>query len=244
MMLEFGACPQCKLDLSAERKNIKPLVCNHCGFTSSNDELVTKQYEKQIIFAFSGLAIFVVAAFIQLMNWDQHSLGILPITLKETIGMASPSDYEAKAAMCMDLKKWDCVEASYIETAKKDVQLSKRTGDFQMKRSKFAEAARSYYPLFQSGVAQDIEVSYSYAKALAATGQVDEAVSYFDAILAARPETLQITVVNNYVKLLMEHQRFDQAKVLISKIRKNSGPAGESFMDDELKKIKELASRD
>jgi tetratricopeptide (TPR) repeat protein len=244
MMLEFGACPQCKLDISPERKAIKPLVCEHCGFTSGNDEIVKNEIEKKNIYAFIGLSVFVVAAYIQLMNWDKHTLNIIPIAVKETIGAAGPSDYEAKAQICMDLKKWDCVEYSYIQTAKADPTLWKRAGDFQMKRAKYAEAARSYYPLFQSGTPQDIEVSYSYAKALAAIGQVDEAVSYFDAILAARPDTLQVTVVQNYVKLLMEHQRYDQAKVLISKIRNNSGPAGEAFMEDEFTKIKELASRD
>ena len=115
-----------------------------------------------------------------------------------------------------------------------------------MKRAKYAEAARSYYPLFQNGTPQDIEVSYNYAKALAQIGQVDEAISYFDAILAARPDVLQVTVVQNYVKLLMAHQRYDQAKVLISKVRGSSGPAGEQFMDEEFTKIKGLttASRD
>ncbi len=145
----------------------------------------------------------------------------------------------------MDLKKWDCVEAAYLETAKHDVQLFKRAGDFQMKREKYAEAARSYYPLFQDGKVQDIEVSQlQLRKSSCSHRSGDEAVSYFDAILAARPDTLQVTVVQKYVKLLMQHQRYDQAKVLISKIRKDSGPAGEAFMEDEFTQIKQLASRD
>jgi len=247
MMMEFGACPRCKLDISAERKAVKPTICNHCGYTSSpNDQIVQNDIEKKNIIAFVALSVFVVAAHIQLSNWDTHSLNIIPIAVKETIGLSSASDSEAKAQICVDLKKWDCVEAAYIDTAKYDPSLWKRAGDFQMKRAKYAEAARSYYPLFQSGAPRDIEVSYNYAKALAQTGQVDEAVSYFDAILAARPETLQITVVQNYVKLLMDHQRYDQARVLISKVRKESGPAGEAFMNDEFSRIKELttASRD
>lgn len=34
-MMAFGACPQCKLDISEERKKQSPVVCNHCGFTGS-----------------------------------------------------------------------------------------------------------------------------------------------------------------------------------------------------------------
>lgn len=245
-MLEFGSCPRCKLDIAPERKLAKPVICNHCGYTSGNDQIVHDEIEKKNIVAFSILSAFVIAAHIQLLNWDSHSLNIIPIAAKEMVGLSSAADHEAKAAICMDLKKWDCVEASYIETAKVDPSLWRRAGDFQMKRAKYAEAARSYYPLFQSGEAQDIEVSYNYAKALAKIGQVDEAVAYFDAILAARPDVLQVTVVQNYVKLLMDHQRYDQAKVLISKVRQSSGPAGDSFMNEEFDKIKEMttASRD
>lgn len=242
-MLEFGACPQCKLDISPERKKIMPIICNHCGYTSGNNDKLENEIQKKTITAFIAVSIFVVAAHIQLSNWDKYSLSIIPLVVKETIGADGPSDFEAKAEMCMELKKWDCVETSYLKAASHDPALLRRAGDFQMKRQKWNPAAQSYYKFFQAGQ-QNLEVSYSYAKALAKLGQVDDAVKYFDQVLAAKPETLQVTVVQNYVKLLMDAQRFDQAKVLISKIRKESGPAGESFMEDEFKKIKELASRD
>ncbi len=242
-MLEFGACPQCKLDISAQRKAIMPVICDHCGYTSGNDQKVENEIQKKTIFAFVAVSIFVVAAHIQLANWDNQSLNIIPIVVKETMGTSTPADFEAKAEMCMQLKKWDCVETEYLKAAAVDPVKFQRAGDFQMKRAKYNPAAQSYYKFFQAGQ-QSLDVSYNYAKALAKLGQVDDAVKYFDQVLAARPETLQVTVVQNYVKLLMDAQRFEQAKVLISKIRKESGPAGESFMDDEFTKIKELASRD
>lgn len=244
-MLEFGACPQCKLDIAPERKKAVPMICNHCGFTSTNDEIVQAQIEKKTIISFVVVSVFVLAAHILLSHWDKHALGIIPIFVKESIGAVSQADLEAKAEICLDLKYWDCLEDVYVKTAKNDPKLWQRAGDFFMKRGKYAEAARAYYPLFQLG-AQDLDVSYRYAQALAKTGQVDEAVGYFEGILAARPEMLQVTVVQNYVKLLMENQRYDQAKVLINKIRKQSGVTGEMFMEEELKKIQELttASRD
>lgn len=240
-MLEFGACPQCKLDISEDRKRAIPFICNHCGFTSSNDQKVQDEIEKRNIWAFLGISVFVVAAHIQLANWDSHSLSIIPIAVKETIGGMSSADWEKKSEICMDLKKWDCVEASYVEVAKTEPTQWQRAGDFQMKRAHWNQAAQSYYSFFQKG-GENLDVSYNYAKALAKLGQVDQAVQYFDQVLAAKPEVLQITVVTNYVQLLMEHQRYDQAKVLISKVRKDSGPAGESFMDEEFKKIKDLTT--
>lgn len=240
-MLEFGACPQCKLDISEERKRLVPFICNHCGFTSSNDDKVQSQIEKRNIVVFSLIGAFIIAAHIQLANWDRHSIGILPIAIKETIGGMNSQDWEAKAEMCMDLKKWDCVEAAYVKVAQSEPTQWQRAGDFQMKRAHWNQAAHSYYSFFQNG-GESLDVSYNYARALAKLGKVDEAVQYFDQVLAAKPDVLQVTVVTNYVQLLMDHQRYDQAKVLISKVRAKSGPAGESFMDDEFKKIKDMTT--
>ena len=106
-----------------------------------------------------------------------------------------------------------------------------------MKRAKYNEAAQSFYKFFQKG-GNDLEASYSYAKALAQLGQVDEATKYFEQVLAARPDVLQVTVVQNYVKLLVEHKRYDQGLKLIKDIR-SKGPEYTSFMDAEFKTIQQ-----
>ena len=240
-MLEFGACPRCRLDVSEDRKKKSPLICNHCGYTSTTDNKSEEWVEKRSIVWFAFISVFVVAAHIQLANWDRHALAIIPLTVKQWVGMDSSADWEAKAALCFDLKKWDCVESEYIKTAKLDSSLWLRTADLQMKRAKYNEAAQSYYQFFTNG-GESVEASYNYAKALAHEGQVDEAIKYFDQVLAARPDVLQVTVAQSYVKLLMDHQRYDQAKVLIAQIRKDAGATGELFMDEEFQKIHELTT--
>jgi tetratricopeptide (TPR) repeat protein len=157
------------------------------------------------------------------------------------VGSHGVADAEAKAEICMDLKKWDCVETEYLTIAQSNPPQYIRAGGFQMKRAKYNEAAQSYYKFFQSG-GQGLEASYNYAKALAELGQVDEAVKYFDQVLAAKPDTLQVTVVTNYVKLLMKHQRYDQAKVLIQKVRTEAGPTAESFMTAEFNEIQQMTT--
>lgn len=245
-MLEFGACPQCKLDISEERKKQTPMICNHCGYTHSTGKTgnVVKDGERRTTQLFCGIAVFIVASYIQMSNWDSHSLEIIPLKAKETLGMKSVEDSNRLAEICLELKKWDCTEAEYLTVAKQDPTQVLRLANFQMKRGKFNEAAQTFYSFFQAG-GQDLEASYSYAKALTKLGEVDEAVKYFDQVLAARPDVRQVTVVQNYVKLLMEHQRYDQAKALIVGIRKQD-PTADMFMESEFKEIKELttASRD
>ncbi|MBX3022716.1 MAG: hypothetical protein KF799_13670 [Bdellovibrionales bacterium] len=241
-MLEFGACPLCKQDISPERKKLSPVICNHCGFTFSKDSLKTaNDVESKSIKIMVAISVVVSACYIQISHWDKAWLEIVPLALKETIGMSSPSDIEQKAGICFEQMKWDCVEAQYGKAAQNDPALWERAAGFQMKRAKYNEAAQSYYKFFQSG-GVNLESQYNYAKALAQLGQVDEAVKYFDQVLAAKPDVLQITVVQNYVKLLMDHQRFDQAKLLISKVRKDGGPAAESFMETEYKQITQVTT--
>ena len=239
--MAFGACPQCKLDIAPERKTQRPVVCNHCGCTVSNSEtLLDAEGEKKTIIAFGAILIFILASFIQLMNWDNYSLEIIPLKLKETLGMRSPADLERTAEICFELKKWDCVESNYSARAQTDSTQLPRLGAFQMKRAKYNEAAQTFYSFFQKG-GSSLEASYNYAKSLAQLGQVDEAIKYFDQVLAAKPDVLQVTVVQNYVKLLMEHRRFEQAKKLITDIRKTS-PESASFMDTEFKKIQDVTT--
>src|SRR5262249_49366836 len=88
----------------------------------------------------------------------------------------------------------------------------------------------------------DLEGSYMFAKALGQVGMVDEASKYYDYVLGQKPDVLQVTVVQNYVKLLMEANRLDQAQKLIEGVRKQS-EASAYFMEDEFKKIKEAHSR-
>jgi tetratricopeptide (TPR) repeat protein len=245
-MLEFGACPCCKLDISPERKALKPVVCNHCGFTvSSNQKKAQAEVDRKSITYMLVISAFFVASYIQISNWDKAWLSIVPLGAKQTVGLMSKADWEDKAQICLDLKKYDCTEEAYNKVAVSEPTQWNRAAHFDMQRAKYNEAAQSYYKFFQSG-GQDLEASYNYAKALAQLGQVEEATKYFDQVLAARPDVLQVTVVQNYVKLLMDHQRYDQAKVLIAKIRKDGGETAGSFMEPEFKKIQEMttASRD
>jgi tetratricopeptide (TPR) repeat protein len=196
--------------------------------------------ERRTITIFAGVLAFLCLSFMLVMNWDIHSLAVIPLKIKETVGASNPADIERMGEICMDLKKWDCVESNYSQAAAHDPQQLTRLGQFQMKRAKWQAAAQTYYRFFQSG-GQDLDASYNYAKALSQLGEVDEAVKYFDMVLAAKPDVRQVTVVQNYVKLLMDHQRYDQARALIQGIRKQ-GPDSSLFMETEYKKIQDMAT--
>lgn len=234
--MQFGACPRCKQDISQNRKQHSPVICNRCGLVySENADSIENQVETYSIIYFGLISAFVIAAYMQVMTWDRHSLSIIPIKAKELLGSTSPSDWEQKAEICLDLKKYDCVENQYSNSAKVDAKLYSRLGLFQLQRMKFEDAAQSFKSYFNNGF-ENPQAAYSYAQALLKTGQIEEAAKYFEIVLNSRPDVVQITVVEKYVRMLIEHNRLVEAKKLIEEIRLNRGQ-DESFMESEMRQI-------
>lgn len=186
------------------------------------------------------LASVFIATIIQISTWDKYSLDVIPLLLKDMVGMTSAQDWEDKAKMCWDLKKWDCVEKEYTKAAQVDRDKYVRLGLYQMRRLKFEPAARSLSVYFKNG-GEDLEAATAYAKALAELNQFDESSKYFNLVLQSRPEMLQVPVVVEFVKLLMKNEKFQHARRLIEDVRKQN-PAGSQFMDSEYKQIKKLVT--
>jgi tetratricopeptide (TPR) repeat protein len=183
-------------------------------------------------------AVVIVLGFMQVVSWGGHAIEVLPLQAARLIGLDSLAANEHLARICLDLKKYECVERSYKRLAfagTPDGFL--RLGKFQNSRLEYAAAAESFRQFFARG-GRDLEASYGYARALGEIGRVDEASRYYDHVLAAKPDVLQITVVHNYVKALVDHGRLDQALKVISTIRRR-GQSVSSFMDSEYKDIKQ-----
>src|SRR6202042_3366331 len=125
---------------------------------------------------------------------------------KDLIGSSSNEDLEQMASICLERKKLDCVERAYSRLGERDQTQLLRLGKFEMSRGHYNEAVNTYRTFFTKG-GIDLEASYNFARALGQVGMVDEAAKYYDYVLGAKPDVLQVTVIHNYVKLLMEAHR-------------------------------------
>ncbi len=239
MSLQFGTCPRCQQDISPERRASSVIVCDHCGFVISNSEDdYSDNTDKKFIRLALIIAFVLIAGFLQLATWDSHFAEVIPLQLKEIAGASSNDDLERMASICLERRKFDCVEKEYSKLGDRDLKNLLRLGKFQMSRAHYNEAVNTYRNFFAKG-GVDLDGSYMFAKALGQVGMVDEAAKYYDYVLGAKPDVLQVTVVQSYVKLLMEAHRLDQAKKLIEEVRHKSETSA-YFMEDEYKKIQEL----
>lgn len=243
MVSSFGTCPRCQSELSESRKSGTPVVCQACGFTPN---LVEKQFVNKLENSFIKRAILLSAillgSLMQAASWDQYALEIIPLKVKQFTGMANREDLNQIAKICLAKFKFDCVETAYAQMADQgDNESLAELGKFQVRRGKIREANSTLASYFSHG-GLDLEASYQFARVLSQVGQVDKAAQYFDQVLAAKPDTLQVTVTQNYVKMLINNGRGDQAKKLIESVRKTSTSAS-LFMDEEFKSLNH-ASRD
>lgn len=232
-----GFCPQCHSDVLPERLSNEPIVCQECGYTNNkNDYLQDRKLEKSFIKVAIGISILIVVSFIQMAIWDRYAIEIVYLQTIDAIGFTDEADLQKIATICEERRRHSCVEeALYGSAIRGNMESWAKLGKFQMKREKFSAAADSFKHYFALG-GLDLEASYQYARSLGATGQVDQAVAYYDQVLKAKPETLQVTVTQNYVKLLLNNGRADQARTLIDGIRKSS-PSAALFMEAEFQTL-------
>lgn len=235
--MQFGMCGRCQTEIPEDRLSQRPVVCPTCGFSHNPQEIKAEiQFERRFIKLAVGLAIAMVAGFVQTATWDKFALEIIPLKMKSAIGMANSTDLNRIVQICVERRRYDCAENAYADLAAQgNVEAIADLGKFQVRRGRTQYALQSFTEYFNRG-GLDLEASYQYAKVLGAVGQTDKSVTYFETVLKGRPETLQVTVTQNYVRMLMNNGRRDQALKLIQGIRKTS-PTANMFMQDEFKSL-------
>ncbi len=181
-------------------------VCK-CGWSlSENNEGLS---QKPIIMSLFFIATFIAAALFHLFQWGEHSFSILF------------ANNENKVKICMDLKKYDCVENSYFGIFKEtgDLDSLEELAEIQFKREKYADSEKSYQMYFAKG-GESYKAAYYYAHSLAKNNQIDSAIKYFDSILRSKPKVLMVTVVESYLEILVSHDKMGKAKEVISWVEK------------------------
>ncbi|MBX7231915.1 MAG: hypothetical protein K1X29_07490 [Bdellovibrionales bacterium] len=240
-MLQFGVCPRCQEQIDSERLGFNPVICSQCGFTDNATDIREDiRFEKRFIKVAILVAFLFTVGLLQSASWDKFALSIIPLKIKQMTHTASMEDLTQIIGICKERLKHECVESSLSQMAEKgNLEALAELGKYQMKLKKTKLATQSFNHYFKQG-GLDLEASYQFAKALGELGEVDLASNYYDQVLKARPEALQITVTQNYVKMLVNNKRNDQALNLIKTVR-SSSPSASLFMEDEYKTLVQAA---
>ena len=192
------ACPIC--GKTAEKVG-KTLICK-CGWSYSKK---TEASENTVIVGMLLVFVLSAGALFHFFQWGSYGFSIL---------FSGPS---SKIKICRDLKKYDCVEKNYEKLfhSTADLAFLEELGELQFKREKF-DSAKKTYSLYFSKKGQSYKAGYYYAHSLVKTGDVENAIKYFDSILRSKPHTLMVTIMESYLDVLVSNNRINKAREILS----------------------------
>jgi len=229
-------CPRCAQNIAPERFAQDVIVCNHCGFTADTVAHKTEsEIERQYIRAALCAGILIVAAFIQLVEWDQYFFSIIPLKMKQMTGLASSEDLRKIVGICEVRFHHACVEKALAQLSEKEpnnADVMFDLGEIRRKTGHTAEAAEAYQAHFARG-GNSPDAAYELARIMEFNGQYDQAQNYYTRALMAKPEVLQVTVIQAYVNMLMKLGKNNDARAVIADVRRKNGPSAQYFMAKE-----------
>ena len=195
-------CPRCG---SQTQKVSDTLICK-CGWTYSKKKEAS---QSSVIIGMILVFTLLAGSLFHFFQWGSHGFDIV---------FSGPSE---KIKICMNLKKYDCVEKNYEILFKNtgDLNFLEELAELQFKREKFVEAGKTYH-LYFSKKGRSYKAAYYYAHSLAKTGDIESAIQYFDSILRSKPHVLMVTIMESYLEVLVSHNRMAKAKEILSWVNK------------------------
>ncbi len=172
------------------------------------------------------MLIFSVVLFAFLFHvsqWGSDSIRIVYLKAATTLGWASSDDWSSLARVCEERIKPGCLESALKGKANNSRLVSDyvRLGDFQRVQKRHAEALLSYNTgLMIDATTVDPKLFYGIARSYESTGETEKALAYYAKAIEIKPEVIQVTVTESYVKLLKRLGREDQAKEVLTEVRK------------------------
>ena len=179
----------------------------------------------------------------QLVIWRGHAFEIIPLKIKQTLGVASSSDLKSIAAICDDRQKWGCEIQALAQLFAKS-QRGKPDHNFsylaqlakvQAKHGQPQEARQNYDIYFQLGGRSDT-VRLHYANLLAKLGDRIQANREFSYLIYRPNRKPQFEVAREYVHFLIKYHDYPTALAVIRKYR-SYGTVASMFMNREWVKI-------
>jgi tetratricopeptide (TPR) repeat protein len=236
-------CSRCRMVIPPERSFDSTVVCPHCGHVASPNESKANRYlNSRFRQTAIGLSLLMVVLFVHAVTWDTYFFQVIPLKAKQLVNLASADELGELAVICQKRLNPSCTEKALREASEKqpqDTALLFQLGKTQSQMGLFQQAADTFDRYFQME-GREIEAAYFYAKTLEALNRLEDAATYYEFILEKRPEILQVTVTQNYVRLLKKMEQYQRAITLIQSIRRK-GSSAAYFLEAELRQLQVLA---
>jgi len=185
---------------------------------------------KPFIYVVIGLSVFMILAFIHIINWDRHSFAVIPLKIKYALGLSNQSNYRELAKICIERMKYNCAESalSVLAESSNRVEDLIQLGDLRRKIGIPQAAVLAYEDALKLAMKESsnkelAEVHYGLAASFQSLQLSADAIRHYDFAIQAKPEVLQITVTNNYIRYLKQLGLADHIKRVVAEAKKRGG---------------------
>lgn len=233
-------CPRCQAMIHREDL----LVCKDCGWMPENKQMLVENHiQRQSLLAFILITVTSCVLFVHSSTWDQHSLSIIPAKVSQILGLANQNQLIDIAEMCHDRMMSSCEEDalnSALQKSPNNLVIIERLANLKELMKKDREASFLYKKYFALG-GMDARAAYKYANILTHLKNYDSAEKYYVTAIEQKPDVLQVSVNEAYVKMLMKTQQLKKAIAHIKKLREQGAP--EYFLAHEYRLIESRLGR-
>ncbi len=185
------------------------------------------------------IGFFMFAALLHMMQWNQHSIAIIPLKAKQIMNSATSDELYQVAQICGDRNKWECRKVALWQSYLKDPSNEKSAielGKEHVQRKQYVEALR-IYSLYFKNKGKDLEARYKMAVSLSELSRFKEAQVHFAFLLKHNKDKVsQPQYVRTYVHYLIMNRQYLAAKNLITQTRRSTKNAA-YFLEKEMRQI-------
>jgi tetratricopeptide (TPR) repeat protein len=192
-----------------------------------------------------ALGVFLLSGLIQITQWNQYALEIIPLKTFALMGTATENDFGRLAEICLERHKYSCALDAYTNQVKinpQNLEARLSLGLLQVKLGDLDAATATLSAYLKNG-GDEPRARFELGKAYSKIGQPKKALSQFEGLLRERASVFQVSVTREYVNTLMQTKKWSQAKHTIEHARHKS-VSYNAFMTAEYKVIlKHLGSQ-
>lgn len=185
------------------------------------------------------VGVLFAALIVHIVQWNEFSIEILPLKVKEYAGLATKEDLLRTAEICKLRKKGVCVELTYSKILRKDPinqQVLLDLAKLRMERKLYKDVVHLLSQYFHSG-GSDGTARFILSQALFHTGDVSNAKKQLNYLVFGDSKDPSPDVARFYVKALMQKKDWGSAQKVILHFRKNRKNAS-LFLEKEFKEIR------
>ena len=184
---------------------------------------------KQSVFTIVGVSTFLVVAFIHLVNWDTHSIAIIPLKTGQILGMSSTESLRKISQICTERLKYACAEEALSEVVRSTesgddyfnlATLQRKLGHHKLAIANYNNSLVIENKSSEPSTTKLSDIYFGLARSYDALGDSEAASRSYAQAIEAKPNVIQITVTESYIAFLKKQNNLELAKKVVNEARK------------------------